>query len=272
MKAEDIRKTPLTGKRILITRARDQSTVFATELRNLGAEVIEFPTIEIVPPPSWEKLDRAIGQLESYDWILFTSVNGVNFFWKRFREKGKSPFHLLRVKVCAIGPATAYQLQEKGIHVDYTPREFVAEAILKGFEKMELKGKRILLARAEEARDILPKGLRKMSAKVDVVEAYRTVKPKGGLRRLKKVLADGGIDVITFTSSSTVNHFAELFKKDELKGLLGGITIACIGPITARTAKGWGMRVRVQPKEYTIPALSEAIAAYFARRLRLKIK
>jgi uroporphyrinogen III methyltransferase/synthase len=259
-------KKPLSGRKILITRARDQAALFATSLVDLGAEVIEFPTIEIVPPLRWKELDQAIDQLESYDWLIFTSANGVNFFWQRLSEKGKDRRLPPSLKVCAIGPATAYQLREKGIEVDYTPKEFVAEAILKGFDKMMLQGKRILLARAKEARDVLPKGLRKMGAKVDVVETYRTVKPKGGLKRLKQLLEKGKIDVITFTSASTVNHFAELLKKEDLQTLLKDITIACIGPITARAAKGWRMRVRIEPKEYTIPALTQAIAQYFARK------
>jgi uroporphyrinogen III methyltransferase / synthase len=252
------------GKRILITRAREQSSEFATKLRDLGAEVIEFPTIEIVPPLSWEGLDQAIDQLKSYDWIIFTSANGVNFFFERLRERGKDCYLPSSLKVCAIGPATAYQLRDRGIQVDYTPKEFIAEAILEGFKQMAVKGRRILLARAREARDVLPRGLGKMGAKVDVVVAYQTVKPKGGSRRLKKLLRDGVIDVITFTSSSTVNHFAELLKKEDLKKLLDGIAIACIGPITARTAKKWEMRVQILPKQYTIPALTRSIAEYFS--------
>jgi uroporphyrinogen III methyltransferase/synthase len=259
-------KKPLTGKRILLTRARDQAAVFAASLVDLGAEVIGFPTIEILPPLRWREVDQAIDQLESYDWLIFTSVNGVNFFWQRLIEKGKDRRLPPALKVCAIGPATAYQLREKGVGVDYTPKEFLAEAILKGFEKMMLQGKRILLARAKEARDVLPKGLRRMGAKVDVVETYRTIKPKGGSNRLKQLLRKGKIDVITFTSSSTVNHFAELLKEEDLRTLLKEITIACIGPITARTAKRWRMRVRIEPKEYTIPALTQAIAQYFAKR------
>ena len=254
------------GKRILITRAREQSSEFATRLRDLGAEVIEFPTIEIVPPFSWEGLDQAIDQLKSYDWIIFTSANGVNFFFERLRERGKDGYLPSSLKVCAIGPATAYQLRDRGIQVDYTPKEFIAEAILEGFKQMAVKGRRILLARAKEARDVLPQGLRKMGAEVDVVVTYQTMKPKGGSRRLKKLLKDGVIDVITFTSSSTVNHFAELLKKEDLKKLLDGIAIACIGPITARTAKKCGMRVQIQPKQYTISGLTQAIAEYFAKR------
>ena len=257
---------PLAGKKILITRAREQSSDFATLLKKLGAEVIEFPTIEIVPPIRWKELDQAIDQLTSYDWLIFTSANGVHFFCQRLRERRKS-YHLPpSLRVCAIGPATARQLKEKKIFVDYMPKEFIAEAILKGFEKMAVNQERILLARAQKARDILPNGLRKMGAEVDVVEVYRTVKPKAGLKRLKKVLTDGKIDAITFTSSSTVDHFAELLKKEDLRKLLKGIAIACIGPVTARTAKRWGMKVQVQPKQYTIPSLTRAVSQYFANK------
>jgi len=256
-------KKPLVGKRILITRAREQSGEFVTFLKKLGAEVIEFPTIEIVPPLLWKGLDRAISQLSSYDWIIFTSANGVLFFWQRLKEKGKSNRLPSSLKVCAIGPATAKQLEERGVSVHHVPEEFIAESILKGFQKMAIKGKRILLARAKKARDVLPKGLRKMGAEVDVVEVYRTIKPKGGSKKLKRLLEEGGIDAIAFTSSSTVNHFAELLKKEDLKKLLKGIAIASIGPVTAKTAKERGLRVQIQPKQYTIPALTQAISKYF---------
>ncbi len=256
-------KKTLASKRILITRAREQSSDFATLLKKLGAEVIEFPTIEIVPPLRWKELDQAIDQLKSYSWLIFTSANGVHLFWQRCGEKGKHRFPC-SLKVCAIGPATAHQLREKKISVSYIPKEFIAESILEGFQKLLIKGERILLARAKKARDILPNGLKKMGARVDVVEVYRTVKPKAGSKRLKKLLTAGKIDVITFTSSSTVNHFAELLKKEDLRKLLKGIAIACIGPVTAKTAKQWGMKVQVQPKQYTVPGLTRAIAEYFA--------
>lgn len=256
-------KKPLTGKKILITRAREQSTEFATQLKKQGAEVIEFPTIEIVPPLHWKKLDQTIDQLKSYHWIIFTSANGVYYFWQRLREKGKQRLPST-LKVVAIGPATARQLREKKIPVAYMPKEYIAEALLKGFEKRPVQGKRILLARAKKARDILPKGLKSMGAKVDVVEVYRTVKPKGGTKKLRQLLADGNIDVITFTSSSTVDHFADRLKNGDLKKLLKGVAIACIGPVTARTAKGWRMKVQIQPKQYTVPGLTQAIVEYFA--------
>lgn len=264
VKSDDIAKCPLSGKKILITRARDQSAEFSKRLRDLGAAVIEFPTIEIVPPLQWKGLDRAIDQLKSYDWVIFTSANGVHFFWQRLKEKKKTNLFPSSLKVCAIGPATAKQLKEKGIRVDYTPREFVAESILEGFEKKIIKGKRILLARAKIARDILPKGLRKMGAIVDVAEVYRTIKPRGGRRRLSKLLSEERIDAITFTSSSTVIHFINLLRKEDLKNLLGRPVIACIGPITAQTAEKSGMKVQIQPTEYTIPCLTQAIKEYFS--------
>ncbi len=256
-------KRSLLGKKILITRARDQSSEFAAELRNLGAKVITFPTIEVLPPTSWKGVDRAIDRLKSYDWAIFTSANGVHFFWQRLIDQGKYKRLPSSLMICAIGPATAKQLKKKGVRIDYIPQAFVAESILKGFGKMNLKGKRILLARARVARDILPKGLKKMGAEVDVVEAYRTVKPRGGTKRLIRLLTGQIIDVITFTSSSTVNHFAELLKTEDLKTFLKDITIACIGPVTAKTARRWGMRVRIQPRQYTIPGLIRAIAEYF---------
>ncbi len=252
------------GKKILITRAREQSAEFAMRLQKLGAEVIPFPTIEILPPVSWRGLDRALSCLKSYDWIIFTSANGVSFFDQRLKERGKNRNALSGLKICAIGPATAEQLKKRGIRVDYVPKEYIAESILKGFKKMDLKGRRILLARARQARDVLPKGLRAMGAKVDVVETYRTVKPRGGSRRLKELLTKEKVDVIAFTSSSTVSHFVNLLKKEELKKRLSGIAIACIGPVTAKTARKAGLKVHIQPKEYTIPGLTQAIAHYFA--------
>ncbi|MDI7259788.1 MAG: uroporphyrinogen-III synthase [Thermodesulfobacteriota bacterium] len=254
----------MRGKKILITRAREQSREFTARLKKLGAEVVEFPTIEIVPPSSWKALDQAVDRLISYDWIIFTSANGVDFFLQRLKEKGKTRRFPSGIKTCAIGPATAEQLKKKGIRVDSIPKEFIAEAILDEFKKMGVEGKRILLARAQKARDVLPKGLIKMGMQVDIVEAYRTIKPKGGAKRLRKLLEEKNVDVITFTSSSTVNHLAQLLKKEDLKKMLKGVAIACIGPVTARTAKTWGMRVHIQPKEYTIPALTRAIADYFS--------
>lgn len=257
-------RKPLRGKKVLITRAREQSMEFSSQLKKLGADVIELPTIEIVPPLSWKAIDHAISRLNSYDWIIFTSANGVAFFFQRLKEQGKNRRSLSPLRVCAIGPATADQLKRRGIQVDYVPREFVAESILRGFKTMKIEGKQVLLARAKKARDVLPRGLREMGAKVDVVEAYRTVKPKGVATRLKQLLKKKEVDVITFTSSSTVNHFIDLLKGEDWKMLLHGITLACIGPVTARTVRSFGLKVHIQPGEYTTSGLTRAIAHYFS--------
>ncbi len=267
-----LKRMPLEGKKILITRAREQSAGFAEELKRLGGEVIVFPTIEMVPPLRWDRLDEAMDRLETYDWIIFTSANGVHFFRQRLMGQGKKFLLPPSLKVCAIGPATARQLKENGISVDYIPKEYIAESVLKGFEKMGVQAKQILLARAKMARDVLPKGLKKMGAEVDVVEVYRTIKPRGGSKKLRELLEKGEADVITFTSSSTVNHFVELLKKENLRKCLGGKVIACIGPVAAHTARSWGMEVEIQPKEYTIPALTQAIAEYFIKHNRPIIK
>ncbi len=256
---------PLLGRTILITRAREQSADFADRLKQLGAEVIQVPLIEIAPPLSWRGMDRAITQLRSFDWILFTSVNGVSAFFQRLKEKGKDRRSLSGVKICAIGPATAEELRKRGVWVDYLPKQYVAESILKGLKKEGIEGKRILLARAKKARDVLPEGLRSMGAEVDVVEAYRTIKPKGVSQRLRRLFQHEKVDVVTFTSSSTVHHFIDLLKGEDLKELLKETAVACIGPITAQTAREAGLKVHIQPEEYTIPALTRAISRYFIK-------
>ncbi len=266
MKESTLKRMPLKGKRILITRAREQSAAFAEALERLGGEPIVFPTIETVPPLRWDRLDKAIDGLKSYDWIAFTSANGVLFLRQRLQERRRKFVFPASLKVCAIGPATAKALKENGISVDYVPKEYVAESVVEGFEKIGVRGKRILLARAKIARDVLPKSLKKMGAEVDVVEAYRTIKPRGGSKKLRDLLEKGEADVITFTSSSTVNHFVELLKEENLKKCLDGKMIACIGPVAAKTARSWGIKVDIQPKEYTIPALTKAIAEYFQHK------
>jgi uroporphyrinogen III methyltransferase / synthase len=264
-----IDKRPLHGKTVLITRAAAQSAEFEAGLRARGAEVINCPTIEIRPPSRWKEVDRVIEDLENYDWIIFTSANGVQFFFQRLDRKTGRARLPSGLRVCAIGPATAHALQEKGVSVHFMPEKFVAESILEGFEKRAVRGKRFLLARAKEARDVLPKGLEQRGGVVDVVEVYRTVRPRGVRGRLKTHL-DRGIDVIAFTSSSTVNHFVEFFEPKDLKNLLAGVEIACIGPVTAETARQKGLAVRIQPAEYTIPALTDAIVRHLQSTQHLR--
>jgi uroporphyrinogen III methyltransferase / synthase len=258
---------PLFGKRIVVTRSRDQASQFLAGLTELGAECIEFPTIKIMPPFSWDGMDKAIQRLEDYNWLLFTSVNGVEYFFKRLYELGKDIRSLWNIKVAAIGPKTAEAVQHRGIRPDLVPDEYRAEAVIEAFKKYDLNGSSILLPRAFEAREILPDELRQMGAQVDVVEAYRTVMPEAGAEKLAAMLENGEIDMATFTSSSTVINFVSMFKdkRDALMQWMKDVTVACIGPITAKTAEDNGLKVGISAKEYTVEALTAAIVEHYSK-------
>ena len=253
-------KTPLLAdKRILITRAREQTEDFSHLLESYGAKVTAFPTIEIVPPGDWGPLDKAIERLKTYDWVIFTSVNGVKFFTQRLKEKGTDITVLGGKKICAIGPRTKRELEKMGLRVTFMPTEYRAEGVAEGLKTLGMQGKKILLPRAREARKILPEALRKAGGVVDEVEAYRTVRPVKSKDSLETILKKG-IDVVTFTSSSTVRNFMELLSD---KTAMNGVKVAVIGPITAETARTYGLEPAIAPAEYTIPALVEAIVEYF---------
>ena len=258
-------KRPLFGKRIVVTRAREQASGFLTELTRLGAECLEFPTIEVVPPESWEALDRAINALEDYHWLLFTSVNGVKYFLKRLEALGKDVRDLKGLKIGAIGPKTAEIWNRFGIKPDLMPSEYRAEAVVECFrEQGDIKGLRILLPRAAQAREVLPEELKKMGAEVDVVPAYQTIKPDHDTVQIIEMLEQGAIDMVTFTSSSTVDNFVEMFnaESENLKQWMTGVTVACIGPITAKTARKKGFSTDLVPSEYTIEAFTDSIVEY----------
>jgi uroporphyrinogen III methyltransferase / synthase len=225
---------PLAGRRILITRPRSQVAAFARLIEGLGGQVVEFPTIEIVPPLSYQGLDRAIERVESYQWIIFTSVNGVTFFLNRARDVGKDVNCLREKHIAAIGPETAKELERNQIPVSVLPREYRAEAILDCLEPRRMRGQRVLLPRAAKAREVLPNTLRGWGAEVDVVEAYRTLPAAGETSKLRAELSAGKIDMVTFTSSSTVQAFVAFFTDAELKELMARVGVACIGPITRR--------------------------------------
>jgi len=275
-------KKPLFGKRVIVTRSREQASDFSVLLEKNGAEAIEFPTIETVPPKEWKEVDRAIKNLSTppprprkggrkkvggcyYDWAIFTSVNGVKYFTERLKKQGKDIRELKGVKICAIGPATAKAIEDLGIRVDLLPKEYRAEAIIKGLSKSRIKGKRFLLPRALKAREALPEEIKKLGGKVDVVATYRTIKPKGKTDEIRKMFKEKKIDVVTFTSSSTVENFVSMFKKGEAHGLLNDVVVASIGPITKDTAEGFGIKTDIMPEKYTIPALTEAIAEHFKK-------
>ncbi|MBI5887834.1 MAG: uroporphyrinogen-III C-methyltransferase [Deltaproteobacteria bacterium] len=254
---------PLFGKRVLVTRALEQAGEFTKLLEKEGAEPVIFPTIKTGPPPDWKKLDSAIKRLSVYDWAVFTSVNGVKYFSERLYKLGHDLRELKGVKICAIGPRTEEAVRSLGVRVDLTPKEYRAEAVISGLGRRGIRGKRFLLARALEAREILPVEIKRLGGRIDVAPAYKTVRPNKEAGEIKKLLMDRGIDVVTFTSSSTVTNFAAMFKKKELAAALKGVTIACIGPVTADTARAHGLNVDIMPEEYTIPALTGAMAEYF---------
>jgi uroporphyrinogen III methyltransferase/synthase len=266
--------TPLFGKGVVITRPEKQADDLAKLLIREGANPIHFPTIKIVPPPSWRELDAAINKLEEYEWLIFTSANGVAFFFERLLAKKKDIRDLKGVKICCIGPATAQQVESKGIKVDLVPEKFISEGILKSFSGKNLKGKKILIARAAKARDVLPEGLKKLGAKVDVATAYQTVNSGKKKNELEELFKENRVDVITFTSSSTVNNFIKIMGSGFK--LPKSVKIACIGPVTAAAAKKAGFPVDIHQEEYTIEWLVDALMNYFekktATRKRGKVK
>ena len=254
---------PLAGKRIVVTRAREQSAGLARLLEEAGAEVLEVPTIRIEPPDSWEPLDRAIGELAGFRWVIFTSVNGVKMFRARLEADGKDVGVLAELRIAAIVPATAGALRQWGLRPEVIPEEYRAEALVERLRTEIRPGDRVLIPRASEARDLLVTGLRELGARVTEVPAYRTRPVREDAPLLEQALGRGEIEVITFTSSSTVRSFVELFSPAERERLLRGVVIACIGPITARTAAEYGLATHVMPSDYTVPALARALMDYF---------
>jgi uroporphyrinogen III methyltransferase/synthase len=257
---------PLFGKKILVTRAREQASDLSERVRDLGGIPIEFPTIEVIPPESWADADHCAAQMAVYDWVIFTSANGVKFFLERIFALGHDIRDLKGPRICAIGPKTAEALDALKVKVDLVPSEYRAESIFEGLKKEDLKGKRLLIPRARLARDVLPQELRKTGASVDVVEVYQTIRPAGNAEEVKRLLRNKSISAITFTSSSTVSNFADLVGINEVRDLMGGVAIASIGPITAERARTLGIKTTIMPEEFTIPALVEALAEYFRRK------
>jgi uroporphyrinogen III methyltransferase / synthase len=254
-------RKPLFGKGIVITRPDTQTEEFSALLQSYGARVIHFPTIRIVPPETHDALDRAIEHLSYYQWIIFTSANGVSFFMKRLRELGKDIRDLKGVRICAIGPATASKIENAGIRVDLVPDAFISEGVVRAFRDVYIKGDKVLLPRAETARDIIPEGLVKLGAKVDVVTVYRTVASEADRAELETLLRENKLDVITFTSPSTVTHFMDIMGGEFIPP--AQVRIACIGPVTAAAVKKAGLKIDIMQEIYTVPALVEAIAEYF---------
>lgn len=269
-KANDSSAKPLANRTIVVTRARTQAAEFVNALENDGARVISCPTIEIIEPESYAQLDEAIDNLYGYDWLIFTSVNGADYFLLRLEKLGYDASALDELRVCAIGEATFARLSEARVHVDVVPQESNAEGVFAALQlyvggRENLTGLRFLIPRAAVARDYLPRTLEAAGARVDIAQAYRTVQAETSARgRVEALLAGGAVDCIAFTSASTVKNFAQLFDLADLRELLDGVHIACIGEITAATAAEFNLRTNIQPRETNVAALARAISDYYA--------
>ncbi len=248
-------RLPLFGRRVVVTRARAQASTLAGRLRSLGADVAEFPAIEIRPPADHGPLDGAIGRLASYDWVVFTSANGVRWFVDRL-DASEFDLRSLRARICAIGPATRQAVEKLHLKVDLMPEEYVAEGVVKAFAALDLEGKRVLLPRAAVARELLPEELRRRGAIVDVVASYQSVMPADASRRAAEIFGRKP-DWVLFTSSSTVKNCVAAAGREAL----AGVRVASIGPVTSETARSLGLEVSAEARPYTIDGLVSALLA-----------
>jgi uroporphyrinogen-III synthase len=251
---------PLNGLRILTTRASKQSGGLARPLRDLGAEVIEIPTIEIKPPRSYNALDSALRNITDYDWLILTSVNGVEALSSRLKELRIAAAKLSHLQIAAIGPATQREIEKHGLKVAVTPEKYIAESVVEALQG-RTEGKRVLLVRAKIARDVLPTELKKTAKQVDVVEAYETHVPAGAGPKLNRLFVSTSSrpHIVTFTSSSTATNFLELLDKEHYASLRE-ILLASIGPVTSATLTAAGFKPNIEAKEYTMEGLARAIA------------
>jgi len=254
---------PLAGRRILVTRASAQAFGLAQPLRDLGAQVIEVPTIEIRGAGNIGALDNALIKIDHYDTLILTSVNGVERLFERYNRLGLPIVDMQHLMVVAIGPATARAIQSEGLGVSIVPEKYVAESVVEALRGKIFNGSRVLLVRAKVARDVLPEELRKTGATVDVIEAYETRVPEGAGPRLHKVFSSRATrpHLVTFTSSSTATNFLDLLgpEKDDA---LRGVCLASIGPVTSATLEKAGFKPEIEANEYTMDGLVEAIASY----------
>lgn len=258
---------PLLGRTIAVTRAREQASGLIARLADLGARVLECPAITIEPLPDYSDCDSVIANLANYGWLVFTSVNGVKYFWQRLRQAGKDSRSLGKCRVAAIGPATAEALSQVGIQADLEPDSYVAEALAAELIRREgdkLKGMRILLPRALKARSVLPDELAGAGAVVDVLPVYQAMPAKGAIAEVRELMNQGKLDCVAFASSSTVGNFLDFVPASALAAHPETL-LAAIGPITAATLEKYGLEARIQPEKFTIPALVEAMIAKLGR-------
>lgn len=256
---------PLRGKTVLVTRPRGQSEDLAARLEALGATVVLCPTIEVVPPSSWVALDASIRGIKGYNWVIFTSANGVRFFFRRLSEiRSDGAEALAGLVVCAIGPATALALEAAGAIALVKASDSKAEGALMAIIDYlggddKVRGLRFLIPRARVARDFLPDGLRRLGARVDAVETYQTIRPDVEPESVLRIFKENSVDAVTFTSSSALSNFAALVGFTDLSDLLENTLVACIGPVTAETAASHGLKRVIQPELYNTDALVASI-------------
>jgi len=259
---------PLYGKTVLVTRSRAQASSLVALLAAAGARCLEVPTIEVGPPDDFGPLDLALQDLSRFQWLIFTSVNGVAAFMTRLFSQGRDVRALGGVKIAAIGPATAQAVEAYGLKADVVPPAFKAEVLLHALSSQVTPGIRMLLARAQMAREVLPQGLVRLGAEVTVAPVYKTQAPREIPPAAAAALQEGRVDLLTFTSSATVHNFANLVGKERFRQLAAPAVVAAIGPITAATLAEYGLTAQIQPQDYTIPALAAAIVAYYEKRGR----
>ncbi|MFP4391984.1 MAG: uroporphyrinogen-III C-methyltransferase [Desulfohalobiaceae bacterium] len=250
----------LLGQGVIVTRAREQASSLLAMLEELGACCYQFPTIKIQELQDYSLVDQELANLQNYQWLIFTSVNGVCHFWRRLRALNMDSRKLGGCKVAAIGPATADRLRQEGIEPDFVPDKYVAEHVLQGLLQRGIQGSRVLIPRAETAREVLPKELEQAGAEVRVLPVYRTVLAGENQQEILQALQQGGIQFVTFTSSSTVHNFFQLISAKEFANYVNsGLRLACIGPVTAKSLEEYGFQADVLPQEYTIPGLVQAL-------------
>jgi uroporphyrinogen III methyltransferase/synthase len=267
-------KRALFGKKVVVTRTREQASELINLLENCGAECLEFPTISLEPLDSYDILDRALVEIDTYQWILFTSINAVDYFFRRLFDLGKDVRYLNGPKIAAVGKVTAEALASRGIKADLLPEEFTGDGLAETLIKTGVEGLRILIPRALKARETLPESLTRAGAEVTVAPVYQNVLPTSNAgeqlkEELCQALQEKTVDMVTFTSSSTVKNFATLMDiktPEEMRKLMSGVAVATIGPVTAKTAESLGLKIDVQPTEYTIPDLVDSIVMYFTSR------
>jgi len=256
-------KGPLFGRRVLVTRTREQAGDLVRIVESLGGEALVFPTIKVAGPEDPEPLDRALGELAGFDWVVFTSANGVRFFWRRLVDRGYDARAFGRARLAAIGPKTGAALEAFGLRPDFVASEYRAEVLAAGLGSVARPGQKVLLARAAGSREVLARELARLGLEVTEVHVYRTLPAGEDGKRIAELLRRGEVDAVTFTSSSTVRNFLSALGPDAGE-LLRRTAVACIGPVTAATAEELGLRVDVVAREYTVEGLAEALCRYFA--------